>query len=150
MKLLTHWPPLDHLHIQSSKIAALHDLYSELAARDSNSSDRPWDNLRSLALDMRALDSEADWDFNSISPSTFFAHLPPVPSLTLRMPDQSTAFELKRNIRPNSVPIFLPPTLLACLTSLTFSCDWRNSHVLSILQQCIHTLEDLTVEFNKV
>ncbi|KAF6743726.1 hypothetical protein DFP72DRAFT_931946 [Ephemerocybe angulata] len=146
VRLLTDGPPFDHLCLSCGHVGALAQFIYHFGLARVGAPLRPWDGLRSLVIDICYEPSSASAFDGATPPSTIYSLLPPVKSLVICLPSQEFTFGARI---PHDVPIGVTPTLLAGLTSLAFSCDWKSDHILSMLQQCTN-LEHLIVEFNNL
>ncbi|KAF6745480.1 hypothetical protein DFP72DRAFT_925843 [Ephemerocybe angulata] len=143
LELLTRGPPLDHLYFESERIGDLEEFMYYFALNHTDVPNRPWDNLRSLAITIEDQWIQDMWWFDAEDPSTsIFSYLPPVTSFSLHLPKQDMVFpdDDSEMLRLN-----IPPAFLGRLTSLEVACDWDGPHILVMLQHC-KNLEQLVVD----
>ncbi|KAF5339128.1 hypothetical protein D9611_011110 [Ephemerocybe angulata] len=146
-ELLTCGPALDHLSLEFATTSDLEQLVHSLYLQNSDVPSRPWDNLRSLAINVGGdwIDPEDVWFFNTEGDSkSIFSYLPRVTSFSLRLPDEKDLFAPSERTS-GRLKLGVPPTFLEHLTSFEFTCDWEGPHILTMLQHC-SKLEHLVVD----
>ncbi|RXW16413.1 hypothetical protein EST38_g9443 [Candolleomyces aberdarensis] len=134
-KLLTEGLSLDHISIDNIGQQCFGNMLASLADRKAESPAlRPWDSIRSLALAFRRGWNESG---NALEDSAF-----------LRIPSSVSSF--KMTVNTFTFPLDLdtrlrvPPSLLARLTTIHFSCDWDVTQLATALRYCIN-VQKLTI-----
>ncbi|TEB40076.1 hypothetical protein FA13DRAFT_1724293 [Coprinellus micaceus] len=141
LKLLTDGPTLDCLCFYAINVECLRHLLDHFNAFKDPAL-TPWYSVRSLELVFRTTEWPVDYD--GIPSQSIFFPLPPATSLKISLPWFTECIVPWQ--REVVLSLHIPPSRLACLTSLSFEVNWGLKFVLPVLRHC-QNLQDLELDF---
>ncbi|KAF5330023.1 hypothetical protein D9611_014513 [Ephemerocybe angulata] len=144
VRLIKDGPPLDHLSLQLSGNNCFRSWVGALEPAPGSSLN-PLRSIRSFSVEFTN-DARQEWDDGDDPASSVFTLLPPVQALALYLPYREDSFD--NGVDPSDCPIYIPPTVLNPLVSLTIRWDWEGRRLLDVLVHCT-ALEKFTLNLNR-